>query len=109
MLFAPATRPAAGSAVVCAPAEFREQWDIFTEGQLRSLNWQNVFAAGGSVQGARLYDTPPLFVLTWNECLSVQHVPVPCQRPFAGHRAHCGSTTMMRRFRRRISISLCTD
>lgn len=31
--------------------EFEDSWDCFTEAQLRFLDWNNVFAAGGSVAG----------------------------------------------------------
>eukprot|EP00927_Polykrikos_kofoidii_P043731 TRINITY_DN37814_c0_g1_i1.p1 TRINITY_DN37814_c0_g1~~TRINITY_DN37814_c0_g1_i1.p1 ORF type:complete len:1871 (-),score=397.34 TRINITY_DN37814_c0_g1_i1:75-5687(-) len=40
-----------GSAIV-SHAEFKENFDIFTEGLLKDLNWDNLFVAGGSVLAA---------------------------------------------------------
>jgi len=42
-----------GKAVV-SKAEFQNNFDTFTEGMLRNLNWDNVFAAGGSILAALL-------------------------------------------------------
>ena len=40
-----------GSPAVVSREEFIFSWECLTEGQLRFLNWNNVFAAGGAVAG----------------------------------------------------------
>lgn len=42
----PVYKHTSGPAIVSFP-EFARNFDIFTEGQLRRLNWNNVFVAGG--------------------------------------------------------------
>ena len=41
-----------GDNCIVDAAEFERNFDVFTEAQLRFLNWNNVFAAGGSVLAA---------------------------------------------------------
>jgi hypothetical protein len=43
------SRRPAGSAAVVPAGTFRANWDAFTEGCLRFLNWDNVVVAGGSI------------------------------------------------------------
>eukprot|EP01116_Phalansterium_solitarium_P024420 TRINITY_DN8953_c1_g1_i2.p1 TRINITY_DN8953_c1_g1~~TRINITY_DN8953_c1_g1_i2.p1 ORF type:complete len:876 (-),score=253.81 TRINITY_DN8953_c1_g1_i2:67-2694(-) len=38
-----------GSVSIVPAVQFMQQFNVFTEGQLLELNWNNVFAAGGSV------------------------------------------------------------
>jgi len=52
----PVHKRTSGPAVVSFP-EFQRNLDIFTEGQLRQLNWNNIFLAGGSVL-ASIMPTP---------------------------------------------------
>ncbi|PRP85402.1 hypothetical protein PROFUN_06948 [Planoprotostelium fungivorum] len=46
-----AVRTDTASSIV-SESEFHKQFDIFTEGQFRYFNWDNVFAAGGSILAA---------------------------------------------------------
>lgn len=41
-------------AAITDSVEFKDNFDVFTEGLLRNLNWDNVFAAGGSVLASLL-------------------------------------------------------
>eukprot|EP00439_Symbiodinium_sp_Y106_P020138 s1338_g2.t1 len=44
-------KPAGFLSVAPSLGDFESSWDCFTESQLRFLNWNNVFAAGGAVSG----------------------------------------------------------
>jgi hypothetical protein len=44
----------AGDQCIVDGKEFDRNFDVFTEAQLRFLNWNNVFAAGGAVLNALL-------------------------------------------------------
>lgn len=46
-----ARRPAGELAVAPSLDDFALNWECFTEGQLRFVNWNNIFAAGGAVAG----------------------------------------------------------
>jgi hypothetical protein len=43
-----------GDQCIVNAKEFDRNFDVFTEAQLRFLNWDNVFAAGGAVLNALL-------------------------------------------------------
>ena len=47
-----AERKPAGTLAVVPQREFERNFDLFTEGSLRFLNWSNVFCAGGAVLAA---------------------------------------------------------
>eukprot|EP00668_Euglena_longa_P044091 GGOE01058684.1.p1 GENE.GGOE01058684.1~~GGOE01058684.1.p1 ORF type:complete len:1789 (-),score=486.60 GGOE01058684.1:265-5601(-) len=49
-----------GEASIVAPDRFRRNFELFTEGLLQHLNWDNVFVAGGSVL-ACLQPVPPKY------------------------------------------------
>ena len=73
-----------GKASVVPLETFKEQLDIFTEGQLKFIDWKNVFAAGGNVLLPPLSPPPPLFsckhlttrsffkVRCWHPCCQYQ-------------------------------------
>lgn len=52
MLFDHTVPQASGVQTVVSQPMFKTHWDIFTEGQLAELNWDNVFVAGGCVLAA---------------------------------------------------------
>ena len=53
-----ATRKPSGDCGVCSRSTFERNWSIFSEHILQSINWDHVFAAGGSVL-ACLLPLPP--------------------------------------------------
>jgi hypothetical protein len=45
-------RKPAGVPAIVSQKEFERNFDLFTEGSLRNLNWSNIFCAGGAVLAA---------------------------------------------------------